>query len=163
MPENETALAGAPGTVDIGGTVFLLDKLTTATVFALYEWGSEQARKLYNPYREVCEALDGLAVDPADKTRLLVQAQSVQASGEIPGDLITKCLRSREGVAFYLWVLTRRYHPTLTYAAAVELVTPENRLDLYCQLDAASGANVVNKAVMSAGFFPPASREENHG
>ena len=166
--ETNQALASAPGSVTVNGTTYLVEKQTTATVFTLYEWGLETARKQYNPFREVAESLKeletaGLAVSPEDKTALLTQAHRVKVSGEVPGDLITKCLRSREGVAFQLWVLTRKHHPELTCEECKGMVTEDNRLDVYVQLDVASGANIVNKAVTSAGFFLQASDAGNPG
>jgi hypothetical protein len=166
--ETNRALASAPGTVTVGDKTYLVDKFTTATVFSVYEWGTEAAHRAYNPFREVAEALKdletaGLAPAPEDRTALLAQAHRVKVAGEVPGDLITKCLRGREGVAFTLWVLTRNHHPELTYESCKGLITDDNRLDVYVQLDVASGANIVNKAVMSAGFFPQALPVANPG
>ena len=91
--ETNAALASAPGTVNVNGTTYLVEKQTTATVFAQYEWGMETARKVYNPFREVAEALkdletSGLAVSADDKTALLTQAHRVKVAGEVPGEQV---------------------------------------------------------------------------
>ena len=166
--ETNAALASAPAPVTIGDRTFLVDPFTTATVFSVYEWGMDAAHKAYSPFREVAESLrdlekEGLAVSADDKSSLLMQAHRVKIAGEVPGDLITKCLRSRDGVAFTLWTLTRAHHPELTLEAATGLITEANRIDVYVQLDKASGANIVNKAVLAAGFTPPASPTASAG
>lgn len=165
LTEQETSeqLASPPGTVTVAGTTYLVEKFNTAQVFALYEWGVEQAKKLYNPFKEVCDSLAGLPVTPEQTSQLLMQAHQVKMSGEVPGDLVTKCLRSKEGVAFCLWILTRKHHAELTLEQCNAKITDENRIDVYVQMDQASGANIVNKAVTSAGFFPPASGPANTG
>ena len=161
--DNSENVVSAPGTVNLGNQTYLVDKFTTASVFAVYEWGTEQAKKTYNPFKEVCDALEGLSVTPEQKAQLLGQAHQVKVAGEVPADQITKCLRSKEGVAFQLWILTRKHHPELTFEACKAAITDDNRLDVYVQLDVASGANIVNKAVIESGFFPQASLAKTTG
>ena len=161
--ETNAALASGPGTVTIGERTILVDKITSATVFSVYEWGSKRARKLYNPFREVTEALNGLPIDASDRTRLLQQAGTVKVSGDLPGDLITECVRSVEGVAFQLFLFSRTHHPELTCEECGRLVTEENRIDVYVQIDEATGANIVNKALLQAGFTVPASQDASAG
>jgi hypothetical protein len=158
-PTNES-LVSAPGSISVNGKTFLVDKHTRATAFSVYEWGSERARKLYNPFMEVAQALKelesaGLSVSEGQKSELLMQAHRVKVSGEVPGDDITRVMRSKEGVAFQLWVLTRKQHPEQTYEGCLGLITDDNRLDVYVDLDIASGANVINKAMIDAGFIQP--------
>src|ERR1017187_862042 len=102
--DSNAALASPPGTVTIGATTYLVDKLTTASAFAIYDRAMSEAQRLYNPFRELCDSLKGLDVSPADKSMLLAQAQQPHkevTSGDVPASVVTKWLRSREGVAFY--------------------------------------------------------------
>jgi hypothetical protein len=162
--EKSSALAGGPGTLQIGDTCFLIDHYTTALVFTVFEWAMEKARKSFNPVRETLDMLAGVdSVDPAAVKEMLVAAAAVKRSGELPGELITRCLRSREGVAMQLWALTRTHHADLSHEDCQRLVTEENRIDVYVGLDQASGANIILKAVVDSGFFPPASSPGSTG
>ena len=153
--EQASTLAGAPSPITVKGRVFLIEKSTTAQVFSIYEWALERAGREYNPFREVCDALKGLSITDDQKASLLMQAHRVKMAGEVPGDALTKCLRSKDGVAFQLWMLTRKHHADVTLEECGSLIDDTNRVDTYVAIDAASGANVVNKAMISAGFFPP--------
>ena len=93
----------------------------------------------------------------------LLEASKMKLSGEVPGELITRILRSAEGVAFQLWALTRTHHADLRLVDCRQFVTDDNRIDVYVELDRASGANLVVKAVAGAGFFPPDSSQESTG
>ena len=161
--ETSSALASGPGTVTVKDKTYLVEKTTTAQVFAMYEWGFQRARTQYNPFRELVEALAGLPVTPEQMAPLLTQAHQVKAAGEIPGELVTRCLRSTDGVAFQLWITTRKHHPDVTLEQLTAAIDESNRLDVYVQLDVATGANIVNKAMISAGFFPPPSPAANTG
>jgi len=161
--ETNRAIAGSPAAITVSGETLLIDQYTTATVFAVYEWGLEQARAAWNPVGEIMAAMNGF--DHAGRLCELAVAEAAKRKldGEVPGELVTRCLRSKAGVAFQLFVLTRKHHPGLTYARCCELLTEENRIDVYCDLDRASGANLVTKAVADSGFFPPASTEATIG
>jgi hypothetical protein len=160
--EKTEVLANAPRTIVLDGHTWLIERHTTASVFAVYEWAVERARA-WNPFREVLDALAGLPVTPEQTQALLVQAARIKAAGEVPADQVTRCLRTREGVAFQFWILARGECPSLTYERALSMITDENRIDAYVKLDEASGANQLNKAMISAGFFPPASAGERAG
>lgn len=157
------ALVSAPGTVTVDGRTYMVDKSTTAQIFSIYEWAVEQAAKMYNPFRDVTDALAGLPVTPEQTAALLTQAHQVKLAGEVPGNLITKCLRSNEGVAFQLWISARSNHADLTLEACNTLISDKNRVDIYVQLDKATGANILNKAMAEAGFTQPARPAENTG
>ena len=161
--ETNATLAGAPGTVEVKGKTYLVDKTNTAQIFAFYEWALKVARKTYNPFRDVCDSLQGLPVSEEQKHALLLQAHSVKFSGDVPNSALTDALRSCAGVAFQFWILTRKHHPELTLEAANGMIDENNRIDVYADLDEASGANTINKALISAGFFPPAPPDSKAG
>lgn len=154
--EKAKALASAPSPITIKDRTFLIEKTSTSQVFSIYEWAIERAIKGYNPFKEVCAALDGLPITDFQKSELLMQAHRVKMSGEVPSDSITKALRSKEGIAFQLWILARKQQPGLTLEDCGTLIDEDNRIDVYVALDEASGANIINKSLISAGFFPPA-------
>ena len=163
MDDKDTPTTSAPGSVTVKGTTYLVDQFTTGSVFAVYDWAMERARKEYNPFKETMDAIAGLGVPPEQQTALLLQAQRVKQVGEVPEELITRVLRSREGAAFALWVLTRKYHPDVTLEQLTAYIDESNRIDVYVEIDRASGANAINAAMLRAGFFRPASPDDGTG
>lgn len=153
--EKAATLAAAPAPITVKDRTFLVEKSNTVQVFTIYEWAVEQAAKGYNPFRDVCDSVKDLPITEFQKSELLAQAHRVKMSGEVPGDALTKCLRSKEGVAFQLFVLTRKNHAETTLEECNSLIDDSNRVDAYVAIDKASGANVINRAMISAGFFLP--------
>ena len=164
MDMNESSgLAGGPGTATIAGKTFLVDHYTNSLLFTVYEWAAEEARKRFNPIRELAEAMKGLDFPDGYCQAAFLDAAKLKISGDIPGELITRMLRTAEGVAFQLGRLTRTHHREMTLVDCRELVGEENRIDAYVELDRASGANIVVKVVAASGFFQPASSPANIG
>jgi|SRR5580700_1150334 hypothetical protein len=154
--EKAKTLAGAPSPITVKDRTFLVDKANTSQAFTINEWAIERVAKSYNPFKDVCDALKDLPVSDFQKCELLRQAHQVKMSGEIPIAEMSRCLRSKEGVAFQLFVFTRKHHAELTLEQCNDLVDESNRVDTYVAIDEACGGNTLNKAMISAGFFQPA-------
>ena len=150
---SDEALISAPGTITLGGKTYLVAKPSERDVFAIFHQARKEAKKAYNPFREVNEALDGLEVPIESRTALLLQAHRVKISGEVPGDAATEWLTSPPGAAFYAWVLLRKQHPEVSLEAVRQTITDENCLDVFMELDEASGADMIHQAMEDSDFF----------
>lgn len=161
--EATAAVLSPPKLVRLGAQEYIVSKATPAQLFEIYDYAVTEARKLYNPFREVCSALDGLPVSEEQKTALLMRAHAVKLAGEVPPEDVSAFLKTPKGLAYYLWVLARGNHPGLQLEGIEEAIDDANRIDLFVQLDEASGANLVMKVMSAAGFFPQASAAESTG
>ena len=158
--ETNTAIVSPPTLVRVKGQEFLCEKATTSMLFEIYDYAVVEARKRYNPFKEVCDSLAGLDVTPEQKESLLRQAHQVKLSGEVPPEDVTAFMKTAAGLAYQLWVLSRKNHPERTLTSIEGLIDDRDRIDLYVQLDAALGANLVAKLMKRSGFqpaLPPAS------
>lgn len=147
-------LVSAPGTIQLGGKLYLCAKPTERDVFSVFFYAKKEAKKLFNPFREVIDSLSDLPVTEDQKKELLLQAGRVKSSGEVPYDAISNYLTSPSGAAFYAYVLLRKEQPEVKLEELRKLITEENVLDIFADLDEASGANLIHKTFSDTPFFP---------
>ncbi len=152
--KSDEALISAPAPIVLGGTTYLVAKPTEKDVFSVFFNARKQAARLYNPFREVTDALEGLPVSEQQRTELLLQAHRVKVSGEVPSEALTAYLTGPKGCAFYAWILIRKNHPEVTLETIQAAITDDNCVAVFADLDEASGANLIHKALEDAGFFP---------
>ena len=128
-------------------------------MFTLFFEAKRQAARAYNPLREVTEALEGLPVSEEAKTALLLQAHRVRISREVPPEAITEWLTSPAGCAFYGWLLIRVNHPGITLEHVRGHIDEQNCLAIFADLDEASGARLIMRAMEDSGLFRPAAAQ----
>ena len=151
--QESEATISAPGTIKLGNTTYLVAKPSEKDVFAVFFHAKKEAKKLFNPIQEVTDALRGLPVSEQQKTELLLQAHRVKVSGEEPEDASTAYLTSPRGAAFYAWMLIRKEHPGVTLEEIQGLITEDNVVSVFADLDEASGAHLIHKAFEGIDFF----------
>ena len=156
MSEDTTneATVSAPGTINLSGKTWLVEKPTEKDVFAVFMFAKKEAKRHYNPIRETLDALAGLTASEDAKTAVILQAHRVQVSGEVPEDAISDVLMGPKGCAFYAWILIRKSHPEVTLEQLQTLITEDNSVIVFAELDEASGANMIHRGFEESGFFP---------
>lgn len=150
--QNE-AIVSAPGTINLGDTTYLIAKPTESDTFAVFQYARKQAAKHYNPIREAMEAIKDLDCTEAQRTAILLQAHRVQASREVPSEVISDFLMSARGAAFFFWILARKNHAELTLEKAEKLITEDNATSVFAELDEASGVRMIHRGFEAAGSF----------
>ena len=150
---NESIIS-PPGTIDLGGKTYLVSKPMEKDVFAVAMYAKKLAKRKYNPIRETLDALQGLTASEEAKTAVILQAHRVQSSGEVPADAISDELMGPKGCAFYAWILIRKNHPEVTLEQLQALITEDNAVVVFADLDEASGAKMIHRGFEDSGFFP---------
>lgn len=145
--DESEAVVSEPGTINLGGTTYLVAKATDRDVFARVKNARKSVLKTFNPIKEVLDSIKDLSVSEDQKTALLMQAHRIKASGEVPPDLVSDYMQSPKGLAFYAWLLIRKNHPEVTLESIQALITEVNAEDVFAELDEASGDSLVRKAL----------------
>ena len=156
-------LASAPGTINLGGRTLLISKWTPADLYAAQDYARQAVRKSYNPFQEVAAAIDGLDLKEELRAQLYLQAHRVKVSGQIPDEAVDDFLKTCEGLAFQIFLLTRRNEPGLALESIRAWIGEGNRVDVFCALDEASGANLIARATADHPFFQSASSPAKAG
>jgi hypothetical protein len=146
-------LVSAQGTIILGGKTYLVSRPTEKDIFAVFSNAKKQAKKLYNPFKHVLDAIAGLEIPQETKNALLMQAGKVSSSGEIPEESISEYLTSPAGAAFFAFILIRKNHPEITLEEIQKHITEENHVVIFAELDEASGVNLIHKAFEDSSFF----------
>ena len=146
----------APGSIEIGGRTLLVSCPTEKDIFAVLQYARKQVKRSYNPIKEAQEALAGIpGVTAEQQTAILLQAWKVKAAGEIPEDAVNDYITGKDGCAFYGWILTRKSHPEVTAEQWRAWVTDDNSIQVYADLDEASGVNLIKGSMADNPFFHP--------
>lgn len=102
-------------------------------------------KKLPSPL--AAAAADLANIDPKYHEAVLKAAAAVQSGGAtITSEAATKVLTSAEGCRFLFWLCARPNHPDLTTAALAELITDDNAVEVFREVDDATGMSRVGKA-----------------
>jgi len=144
---DSTDLVSPPSTISLGGTTYLISAPTEKEVFAVLQYAKKHAARHYNPIRDTMDAIKDLACTEEQRTALIMQAQRVQLSKEIPSDIVSEFVMSPKGCAFYFWVLARKQHPALTLEQSEALINEDNSVLVWADLDEASGVNMIHSTM----------------
>jgi hypothetical protein len=134
--EKNEAAAGAPGTIELGGTTYLVAQPDDRTFAALNKHFREQ---MQNPIQAIADDLKYL---PPEYRRMAIDAAvALKAGGgvEVSEAFIRERLMEPAGCAFLAWLLILPNHPEVTQEAVRAHVTPDNVMDTNARLFAASG------------------------
>ena len=141
--------AGGPGIVTLGGTDYLCAPVTDAKLVAVRQWTKKRRAK--SPQQMMLEALAALPADKAKAIAALPPALRDSALKaifpEMPPDALTEeeaqeAIVSVEGCRFVAWLhLQPPMNPGLKREALDALITEDNFLDVYLQLNEATGLN----------------------
>lgn len=139
--------AGAPGVVTLGGVDYLCAPVTDAKLVAVRQWTKKRRAK--SPQQMMLETLAEL---PAEKAKAIaalppaLRADALKAIfPEMPPDALTEeeaqeAIVSVEGCRFVAWLhLQPPSNPGLKREKLDSLITEDNFLDVYLQLNEATG------------------------
>jgi hypothetical protein len=132
---NELA-AGAPGVLPLGGTDYLVAPATDKTGILVRNWVKG---RLKTPVQAVAEAVKHLP--PAVRAEAMRAAVAQQAGGsEVTEEAAREILLSLDGCRFLAWThLKPPTNPGLTREQLDALITEDNYLDVFADLDRATG------------------------
>lgn len=141
--EQNAACASAPEVIIINGIPLSIRKITERDCFALYNEAKREATKAFNPIREVVDALRGFDCPEEYRRELLQTAARLKCQRAIGDEDLTAWLLSAPGVAFRAWLLCDR---SISLEVLRGIITEENALDTFMEIDRASGSELVRKA-----------------
>ena len=135
--------AGGPGIVTLGGTDYLCAPVDDKKFFAMRAYVKS---KLKTPVQAVAEAVKDLP--PALRAEALKAAVAQQAGGsEVTEEAAHDIILSRDGCRFIAWLhMQPPLNPDLTREKLNELITDDTYLDVFGQLDDATGLSKLVKA-----------------
>ena len=153
-PTADDQAAGAPGVVLLGGKEYLASPVTDASLVAVRNWAKAQNRK--TPQQLMLESLAKLPPDQAKAIAALPAALRADAFKTIfpalPPDQLTaeeaqSVIVSLAGCRFIAWMhLKPPLNPGLAREALDALITEDNYLDVFSQLNDATGlSELANK------------------
>lgn len=140
--------AGAPGVITLGGVEYLVAPATDKTGILVRNYVKS---KLKTPIQAIADAVQGLPA--ALRAEVLKAAVSQQAGGsEVTEEAARDILLSVDGCRFLAWVhLKPPTNPELTREKLNALITEENYLDVFPELDKATGMSQLAKQAGAAG------------
>lgn len=145
--ESKTAnqlATGAPGTISVGETTFLVGQPTDADFVTMRKhfvkvWKARNSA----PLKAVAEAVKGLP--PAVAAEAIKEAARLQAGNQEPSDdAIKGMIHDAECCAFWVWVLAKKHDAGLKLDVVQSLVTDETVDDVFAQLLVATGLKDAN-------------------
>ena len=140
--------AGAPGVLTLGGTDYLVAPATDKTGILVRNYVKS---KLKTPIQAIADAVQGLPA--ALRAEVLRAAVAQQAGGsEVTEEGSREILLSVDGCRFLAWVhLKPPTNPELTRKQLDALVTEDNYLDVFPELDRATGMSQLAKQANAEG------------
>lgn len=137
--------ASGPGTIELGGKTYLVSKPTDSDIASIGDYVRKQAKKIYNPVKSLLEDLKDLPKDLQEVA--LKEAIRLKNDGEPPEQLLVDIMTSPLGARFLAYMLIRKNHPEVTLKDFETLITDDNCMEVYVDLDHASGMDKVKKGL----------------
>lgn len=155
--------AGAPGIVTLEGREYLVSPVTDATLVAVRNWARTQNRK--SPQQLMLEALARLPPDQAKAIAALppvLRADAFKAIfPEMAPDELTEeeaqgLVVSLAGCRFIAWLHCKPpLNPDLSREKLEALITEDNYLDVFMQLNEATGLSKMARGAAGKSSGPP--------
>jgi hypothetical protein len=136
-------VTGAPGTITLGGRLFLVGQPTTQDFVALRRHlHSLAVKKAKPPLAAIAEELSKL---PAHlQSEAIKAAVAQQASGpQVTNEAITEQLYTPEGCAFWTWLLIYKNHKDVRFEEVKAWVSEENVNEVLASLLKASSLEAI--------------------
>lgn len=132
--ENQSAVAGSPGVLEVGGRTLLVCKPSPRDLLVMQKW------LLSRPVEDEDKGLTSAemaGLSPEDKLLLIREYAKAKRGKRSPteGEVINS-IYSVEGVVMQLWLACRKHQPGIQKADIEPLVTAENYDDVLTSLDA---------------------------
>ena len=142
MSQNEAncALSAAKGTISVGGSVYLVDRMTHSIQGTVYQWVRKRQR---SPMDDLLGKISNWPLRLQEAA--ISKAMELDQKKELTQDQIWDTLTTHEGAAFLLWCLVRGNHPELTYEIALEKVKQHDPTGLIADLGEACKINELAK------------------
>lgn len=139
-------IAGAPGTINLGGRTFLVAQPTDSDMRAIAAFLQKHA---LSPVAALEADPDFKYLPPEMQEEKRRDAALLKFKQGTPfdGPSALQALTGLEGTRFVAWILCRKREPTLTLEQVAGLITEANYLAAAVELDVASGmADLGNSA-----------------
>jgi hypothetical protein len=135
--EQANALAGAAGTIELGGHTFLVGQPTDADTRTIAMF---VAKRLKDPLAALVNhpAWDRLSESQRDRLFDATLQKGADAA-ELTRESAFSILSSLEGCRFLAWLLIRKKHRDITLEQLGQWIVAENCEAVFIQLDEASG------------------------
>lgn len=151
---NDVSLVAAPGTIELDGTTYLVSSPTDSDIFMLMQYVTKIAKKSYKPVSEAALMLKGLTdISQTARDEIMLTAYKAGNSQEIPAERINEVMMSPVGCRFFAFILLKKNQPELKLEDLTKLITEDNWIEIFSELDEASGLRFIHKGLESSGFL----------
>lgn len=142
-------VTGGPGTLQIGGEVYLISQPTEADIRTLKHYLRKRATTPLQAVRDELPNMD--PVTRAETLRIAVEMQS--RPRDLTPDTIVDLLLDPDNTTFLVWLLVRENHPDATQATIRASIDESNAVLVLADLYEASGlaAVIAGKATGRSG------------
>jgi hypothetical protein len=138
--EANCAITAAKGSISVGGSVFLVDRMTHAVQGTVYQWVRKRQK---SPMDDLIGKIANWPLRLQEAA--ISKAMEMDHRKELTQEQIWDTLSTHEGVAFLFWCLVRNNHPDLTYEGALEKVKSHDPTTLLGDLGEACKINEIAK------------------
>lgn len=130
---------GSAGTINLGGTTFLLERAKGNDLGQWRAFIRERLKKrAANAFDCIRGDLDKLK--PRDRREVLkVATENRIAAESLTSPQAAEVMEGLDATAFMLWLSIRRNHPDVTFEKVLELAGETDLIDLQDKLDAING------------------------
>jgi hypothetical protein len=140
--------AGAPGTVTLGGKLWLISPPSDEVMLTLRQW---VAQRMETPVEAIAKKVRNLPPE-LQEAAIREAVRSEAAGSDVTAERINRELATVEGASFWFWLLAREHQPDVDLEKDVRpLVTEANVFGVLIDLHRASSLARVAKNLPSGG------------
>lgn len=146
MDGTTQAIDGAPGTITLGGKLYLVGQPAMEDTSAIAAFLKQTVRTHLQELQE--DPAFTLLDEDEQRTKLKEAAKRQLGNGQKwSNQAALEALTSLSGVRFLAWLMIRKKQPEIGYEEICSLINDENRVPVSVQLDFATGmAHLGNSA-----------------
>lgn len=153
MSDIDNRLVAVPGVMELGGRDYLVSPPSDGDIFMLMQYVTKVAKKAYSPVKEAVEMCKGLDISKEAKDTIILEAYRSGNSKEVPAERINEVMMSPIGCRFFAFLLCKKEQSEIKMDHFKEIITEDNWVEVFSQLDTASGMDFIHSGIEASGFF----------